>query len=81
VVLDMHRLISVDTSGLDALEHLHRTLHRQDVALVLADVNEQPLSLIRRSGFEQRLGPDQIVPTVAEAFAKHGNHGKQDVPA
>jgi sulfate permease, SulP family len=80
VVLDMHRLISVDTSGLDALEHLHRTLHRQGVALVLADVNEQPLSLIRRSGFEQRLGPDQIVPTVAEALAKHGDQGQPTRP-
>ena len=43
-------------------------LKRRDIALVLANVNEQPLSLIRRSGFEQRLGPDQIVPTVAAAF-------------
>ena len=68
VVLDMHRLISMDTSGLDALEQLHRELQRGGVALVLANVNEQPLSLIRRSGFEQRLGADQIVPTVAAAF-------------
>ena len=68
VVLEMHRLISMDTSGLDALEQLHRVLQRQGQALVLANVNEQPLSLIRRSGFEQRLGPDQIVPTVAAAF-------------
>ena len=68
VVLEMHRLISMDTSGLDALEQLHRTLQRQGQALVLANVNEQPLSLIRRSGFEQRLGADQIVPTVAAAF-------------
>ncbi|MBL8335111.1 MAG: STAS domain-containing protein, partial [Rubrivivax sp.] len=32
VVLDMHRLISMDTSGLDALEQLHRTLQRQNQA-------------------------------------------------
>ena len=70
LVLDMHRLISMDTSGLDALEQLHRELQRGGVALVLANVNEQPLSLIRRSGFEQRLGADQIVPTVAAAFDK-----------
>jgi SulP family sulfate permease len=68
VVLEMHRLISMDTSGLDALQQLHRALQRRDVALVLANVNEQPLSLIRRSGFEAVLGPDQIVPTVAAAF-------------
>ncbi len=68
VVLEMHRLISMDTSGLDALEGLHRVLKRQGQALVLANVNPQPLSLIRRSGFEKHLGPDQIVPTVAAAF-------------
>jgi len=69
VVLEMHRLISMDTSGIDAMEQLHRTLQRQGIALVLANVNEQPLSLIRRSGFEHRLGAEQIVPTVAAAFA------------
>jgi SulP family sulfate permease len=68
LVLEMHRLISLDTSGLDALEQLHRTLRRQDTALVLAIVNEQPLSLMRRSGFEDDLGADNIVPTVAAAF-------------
>ena len=68
LVLEMHRLISLDTSGLDALEQLHRTLQRQGVALKLANVNEQPLSLIRRSGFEGRLGLENILPTVASAF-------------
>jgi SulP family sulfate permease len=68
VVLEMHRLISMDTSGLDALQQLYRTLQQRNVALVLANVNEQPLSLIRRSGFEHVLGAEQIVPTVSAAF-------------
>jgi SulP family sulfate permease len=68
LVLEMHRLISLDTSGLEALEQLHRVLKRQGIALVLANVNAQPMSLIRRSGFEAVLGADQIVPTVAAAF-------------
>ena len=61
VVLDMHRLISMDTSGLDALEQLHAALHRRGVTLVLAALNEQPLGLIRRSGFAERLGDGCIV--------------------
>jgi SulP family sulfate permease len=68
VVLEMHRLVLLDTSGLDALQQLHRALSKRNVALVLAHVNEQPLSLIRRSGFEDALGADQIVPTVSAAF-------------
>jgi sulfate permease, SulP family len=68
VVLDMQRLISMDTSGLDALEQLHRTLKRQQVALVLANVNAQPLSLMRRGGFEALLGAEHIVPSLAQAL-------------
>jgi SulP family sulfate permease len=68
VVLEMHRLISMDTSGLEALQQLHRTLKRREIGLVLANVNEQPLSLIRRSGFEAVVGADAIVPNVAEAM-------------
>jgi sulfate permease, SulP family len=68
VVLDMQRLVSMDTSGLDALEQMHRTLQRQAVALVLANVNAQPLSLMRRSGFEAVLGAEHIVPNVDQAL-------------
>ena len=68
LVLEMHRLISVDTSGIDALQQLHRTLQRQGTALMLASVNPQPLGLMRRSGFAAELGAEQIVPTVAEAL-------------
>ena len=69
LVLEMHRLISMDTSGLEALQQLHRVLMRRNIALVLADVNEQPLSLMRRSGFETTIGADAIVPDVAAAAA------------
>ena len=68
VVLDMQRLVLMDSSGLDALEQMHRTLKRQGTALVLANVNEQPLLLMRRAGFEAVLGAEHIVPTVAAAL-------------
>ncbi len=72
VVLDMHRLISIDTSGLEALQQLHRVLKRRDIGLVLANVNEQPLSLIRRSGFEAVIGADAIVPGLDQALGRVG---------
>ena len=62
VVLDMHRLVAMDTSGLEALRQLHHALQRRGAELVLAAVNEQPLSLIRRSGFREELGMDGILP-------------------
>lgn len=60
LVLDMHQLISIDTSGLDALVQLQRTLARQGQRLVLCGLNEQPASLISRGGLAEALGPDGI---------------------
>ncbi len=79
VVLDMHRLVSMDTSGLEALRQLHRSMQRLDVSLRLVDVNEQPLSLIRRSGFEQTLGADRIARDWATLAA--GQAAACQVPA
>ena len=69
LVLEMHRLVLLDVSGVDALRQLHRGLQRRDIRLVLADVNEQPLSLIRRSGFEALIGAEHIVSSLDEAAA------------
>jgi sulfate permease, SulP family len=70
VVLEMHRMISLDTSGVEALAQLHRALHLRGVALVLANVNEQPMSVLHASGFDQEIGPENIVPTVASLFER-----------
>jgi SulP family sulfate permease len=61
LVLEASRLVLVDASGIDALQQLQRTLQRRGIVLVLANVNEQPRSLMRRSGFEATLGPGRIV--------------------
>jgi SulP family sulfate permease len=68
VVLDMQRLVLMDSSGLDALEQMHRTLQRQGTGLVLANVNEQPMALMRSTGFEAALGSANVVPSVAAAL-------------
>jgi sulfate permease, SulP family len=61
LVLEMNRLVLIDASGIDALQQLHRNLQRRGVSLMLANVNEQPRSLIRRSGFEAIIGSGHIV--------------------
>jgi SulP family sulfate permease len=62
----MHRLVVMDTSGMEALRELHRTLTRAGITLVLAHVNAQPMSLLRRSGLAAELGDAAIVPSIAD---------------
>ncbi|MDP2264578.1 MAG: SulP family inorganic anion transporter [Hydrogenophaga sp.] len=53
--LDTRQLISLDTTGLDALEQLQRCLHKRGARLVLWGLNPQPRSLLERSGFAQHI--------------------------
>ena len=65
LVLDLQRLVQLDTSGLEALRQLHQALQRRSVALLLAEVNEQPLSLMERAGFAAELGEHQFLPKIS----------------
>ena len=69
VVLEMHRLVLMDTSGLDALERLQEALQRAGVRLLLCDLNEQPLGLIRRAGFAAALGDTNLCRDLPSALA------------
>jgi SulP family sulfate permease len=60
VVLEMHKVINIDTTGLDALEALLHSMRSRGGRLILADLNEQPMSLLDRSGFLRELGPGNI---------------------
>jgi SulP family sulfate permease len=53
--LDARQLISLDTTGLDALEQLQRSLSKRQGRLVLSGLNPQPRSLLERSGFAQHI--------------------------
>ncbi len=75
VVLEAHRLISIDASGLDALIQLHRLLARQGVRLLLVDLNEQPLMLVQTSGFDLVLGRENLLPDLAAAWRALGGSG------
>ena len=54
--LDVHQLVSLDTTGLDALEQIQRSLSKREGRLVLCGLNPQPRSLVERSGFAQHIG-------------------------
>ena len=55
VVLDATQLISLDTTGLDALEQLHKAIEKRGGHLRMVGLNEQPRSLMQRSGFAAKL--------------------------
>ena len=69
MILEMHQVINVDTTGLEAMENLHALLIKNQGRLLLAGVNEQPLSLMTRSGFIEKLGRENLLPDLDAALA------------
>jgi SulP family sulfate permease len=55
VVLDASLMISLDTTGLHALEQLHKAVEKRGGRLSITGLHDQPRSLIERSGFAERL--------------------------
>lgn len=72
MVLELHQLINLDTTGLDALETVHRTLLKHGCQLIVCGANHQPLSLMRRTGFLERLGTENCLDDLQQAI-EHAN--------
>jgi SulP family sulfate permease len=69
LVLEMHQLINLDTTGLEALESLLHQLDKRGGTLVIAEPTEQPRSLLHRSGFVERMGPQHLFDDLDAALA------------
>ena len=69
VVLDLDRMVHIDTTGLDILNNLHHDLARRDIRLVLAGLQPQPATLLRRAGFDATLGSEALAASLGDALA------------
>jgi len=70
VILEMHQVISLDTTGLETLQQLARSLARRGGGLVLCGLTPQPASLVARSGFRDELGGASVVDDLDAALAR-----------
>ncbi len=70
VILDMTRLIQLDTTGLEGLENLRDKLAKRGCTLIICGLNSQPGSLLYRSGFIDHLGDENIVPELTDALKR-----------
>jgi SulP family sulfate permease len=70
LVLEMHRLIWVDASGIDALTQLWRKLQRRGIELWLCELEEEPMQRVRESGLQALVGDDRVVANLSTALLK-----------
>jgi SulP family sulfate permease len=70
LVLEMRSLLSIDATGLRALEDLVRQLSHQKSHLLIAGIHKQPLFAMTQSGFLDHLGEDNVCGSLEEAIER-----------
>ncbi len=77
LILRMRAVPSLDSTALNALELLYKKCKNQNVILIFSHVNEQPLQVMQKSGFYERVGKDNFCNHIDEALKKAGELSKQ----
>ena len=70
LVLRMRHVMSLDATGLHALEDVYEKARRDGTTLILAGVHMQPLVVMKQSGFAAKVGTDNMVATLDIALRR-----------
>lgn len=70
LILRMRKVMAMDATGLNALEDLHQRLRRRGKHLILSGPHTQPLLVMEKAGFIDRLGGENVCPHIDAALAR-----------
>ena len=69
-VLRMRRVPAIDATAMNALENFRKRFAKMGTHLVLSGVGEQPRKALDAIGFTERIGKENICPTIDDALAR-----------
>lgn len=70
LILRMRNVPAMDINGLDSLEELLAQCQKQKIELLLSHVNEQPMRVMEKGKFTEKIGKDHICCNIDEALKK-----------
>lgn len=70
LILRMRKVLAIDATGLNALEDLYERLHARGKHLVLSGPHTQPLFMMDKAGFLDRLGKENVCANIELSLAR-----------
>jgi SulP family sulfate permease len=70
LILRMRKVIAMDATGLNALEDLYERLHRKGKQIVLSGAQAQPLLVMDKAGFLERIGRKNVCAHIDAALQR-----------
>lgn len=68
LVLRMRAVPAIDATAMNSLENLYKKCKAKNIELVLSHVNEQPLSVMKKSGFYDEVGAENFCAHIDDAL-------------
>ncbi len=72
LVLRMRSVSTIDATAMRNLELLYEDCSSRGVQLVMSHVNEQPMKVIHKAGFDKKLGAENFCAHIDDALARAG---------
>ena len=69
LVIRMHMVNALDVTALNALEALYDECAKKGVRVIFSHVNEQPLHVMERAGFVDKVGRENFCDHIQQAIA------------
>ena len=69
-IIRMRKVPFMDSTGLHNLESLFRLSKAENIHMILSGVNEDVRRVLTKSGFDKKIGPDNICSNINEAVRK-----------
>ncbi len=70
LVLRMRSVNAIDATAMHALEELYKDCHKKKITMVLSHVNEQPMKIMEKAGFVDRIGRENFKPHIDDALER-----------
>lgn len=70
VVLRMRGVPALDATALGSLQEIYKKMQKNNVTLILSHVNQQPMSVLQKAGFVEKVGAENICANIDAALER-----------
>lgn len=73
LIIRMRSVNAIDATAMHNLETLYEDCKKKNITIVLSHVNEQPLSVMKKAGFDKLIGENNFCAHIDDALAHASN--------
>lgn len=72
LILRMRSVSAIDATAMHSLEELYEKCQKRNIQIILSHVNEQPLHVMQKAGFDKKIGKENMCVHIDDALKRAG---------